>query len=118
MREGPLAALFRKTTEDTGDGGPSHAGDGSELEAGGEPESGAQRPDEHRALPAVEDDRPQAPVRAPAAVSVARAGEPEREPAGESESEPRWSEVPSPQERLRQAFSADIPANMLERPAE
>ncbi len=118
MREGPLAALFRKTTEDTGDGGPSHAGDGSEREAGGEPESGAQRPDEHRALPAVEDDRPQAPVRAPAAVSVSRAGEPEREPAGESESEPRWSEVPSPQERLRQAFSADIPANMLERPAE
>ncbi|MDQ2760063.1 MAG: cell division protein FtsZ [Actinomycetota bacterium] len=57
-------------------------------------------------------------MRAPAAVSVSRAGEPECEPAGESESEPRWSEVPSPQERLRQAFSADIPANMLERPAE
>src|SRR5437763_4026802 len=69
MREGPLAALFRKTAEDT--------------------------PREERA----EEQKP---------------------PEGQSQApEPEQPErhVPSPQERLRHAFSADIPENVMERPA-
>ena len=69
MREGPLAALFRKTTEDPA-------------------------PD----LPAADPPAPPAPEPAPDT-----AAEPEHQP-------------PSPQERLRHAFSADLPDNVLERP--
>jgi cell division protein FtsZ len=74
MREGPLAALFRKTAEDTGQ--PGAAPGGPPTGPGSEPiaaEAAAQEP--------------------PA--------EPERR-------------IPSPQERLRHAFSADIPENVLE----
>jgi cell division protein FtsZ len=76
MREGPLAALFRRTTEETG-------GD----------------------LPAADAPEPRGSERAPdtAPAPVARESEPPR--------------PPSPQERLRHAFSSDIPENVLERPA-
>ncbi|MCW3063452.1 MAG: cell division protein FtsZ, partial [Solirubrobacterales bacterium] len=65
MREGPLAALFRKTDED---------------------DAAAKAPE------------PKPPADA----------------AGH-EDEPR---IPSPQERLRHAFSADIPENLMERTPE
>jgi cell division protein FtsZ len=74
MREGPLAALFRKTAED--------------LESGGH--TAAAVPPEA----SVAEERP---IALP---------EPEVE-------EPR---IPLPHERLRHAFSADIPENVLERP--
>jgi cell division protein FtsZ len=86
MREGPLAALFRKTTED--------------LEG---------RTDD----PA----RPSAPPASPRPTSepVAEAEPPAPPVAPEPEVEqPR---IPLPHERLRHAFSADIPENVLERPA-
>ncbi len=74
MREGPLAALFRKTTED----------------------------------PATEQKRERKP-------------EPEQQPEADApaSSQPVAEErrIPSPQERLRQAFSADIPESILARPA-
>jgi cell division protein FtsZ len=75
MREGPLAALFRKTETEG-------------LEA---PQSAAPPP---------------APEPAPA-------------PAPAPEPEPRAQEprVPTPQERLRHAFSSDLPENMLAPPA-
>ena len=76
MREGPLAALFRKTTED-----PAHE---QERERQPEPE---RRPDPE--------------------------GTGSPEPASEAVEERR---IPSPQERLRHAFSADIPESLLERP--
>src|SRR5579859_2195792 len=93
MREGPLAALFRKTSED--------------------PE----------AKPAPEAPPPQEPA-APAASAPATRERPERRqhphPSLESPSAPEPPEpprhVPSPQERLRNAFSSDIPENVLERP--
>jgi len=66
MREGPLADLFRKTTEDT------------------------------------------APAPAPAQP------EPASEPPEAAAPEPEARHVASPQERLRHAFSADIPENILE----
>jgi cell division protein FtsZ len=78
MREGPLAALFRKTAED--------------VEPKPEPEAPA--PPAHARV-----------NEAPAAQALPP--EPEVE-------EPR---IPLPHERLRHAFSADIPENMLERPA-
>ncbi len=77
MREGPLAALFRKTSEDT-EGQP--------------------------ALPAPE---PEAPPEFDPAASAA---------ASEADELPGAASVPSPQERLRQVFSADIPENFMERP--
>jgi cell division protein FtsZ len=77
MREGPLADLFRKTTED-------HPPRSEEQT----PESPAQRSMPH---PSLEADA-HAPVPGPAD-----------------------REIPSPQQRLRQAFSADIPENVLER---
>jgi len=88
MREGPLAALFRKTAQDVDDG------------------SGAQ------------ERAPVAPGAPESAASEERDGPPAEEPASppavpEVDEEPR---IPLPHERLRHAFSADIPENLLERP--
>jgi cell division protein FtsZ len=92
MREGPLAALFRKTAEDTAPGaGPAHT---------------SEQDDEQRALPLSDAEAAQP--------------EPEPEPEGEVEKEldePEPHHVASPQERLRHVFSSDIPENILERPA-
>src|SRR5688572_1316298 len=82
MREGPLAALFRKTeTEGLEDG------DGAQAQGGRDP------------LPRAEE-RPAAPAPAPR--------------AQESAPEPR---VPTPQERLRHAFSSDLPENVMSPPS-
>ena len=87
MREGPLAALFRKTAQDVDDG----------------PEGGERAP----APPAPETAAPSSePPAAPADPAAAAA------PARPAIEEPR---IPLPHERLRHAFSADIPENMLER---
>jgi len=83
MREGPLAALFRKTAED--------------VEP--KPEPAAPAPAQPASPVSEEPADPPAPPTPP---------EPEVE-------EPR---IPLPHERLRHAFSADIPENMLERPLE
>jgi cell division protein FtsZ len=81
MREGPLAALFRKTEEDA-------------------PKAKAEAP--HPSLASEEAAAPAAS--APAAPApAAPAAEPEREVT-----------IPTPQERLRHAFSSDIPENILE----
>jgi cell division protein FtsZ len=77
MREGPLAALFRKTTEDA-------------------PEQGKVPAKKRGDVP---------PAQTPAARRT--------EPVPEQES---GAEIPSPQERLRQAFAADIPASLLDPP--
>ena len=77
MREGPLAALFRKTAEDA-------------------PET-AEKPARKRA------EAP--PAQTPAA---RKAGPPPQEPVE--------TRIPSPQERLRQAFSTDIPQSLLDPP--
>ncbi len=87
MREGPLAALFRKTTEDSG-----------------EPEAPPAKPTRRRASTPPEAPRKRQPSRATPAARAAAAPEP---PA---------AEIPSPQERLRHAFSADIPHSLLDPP--
>jgi cell division protein FtsZ len=94
MREGPLAALFRKTAQDVDD---SHA-------PADRPASGSPAPAD---APAA-SERPAAPGGTAGAAAPAKRSEPE------VEDEPR---IPLPHERLRHAFSADIPDNVLERPS-
>jgi cell division protein FtsZ len=97
MREGPLAALFRKTAEDTS--GEQQQPPSDPPAANAPPAEGIERaPDTARA---PEGERPAHPsLGAPTATPPAEA--------------PR---VPTPQERLRHAFSADIPENVMDRPA-
>ena len=80
MREGPLAALFRKTTEEP----PPEAAEKGRAD---EPKRRTAR-----------QSKPAAP--------------PEREQPAPEEAAPH---VPTPQERLRHAFAADIPHNLLDR---
>jgi cell division protein FtsZ len=95
MREGPLAALFRKTELD-----------------GDQPDASAET-----ARPAV-----------PKPASKAAASQPPRHPresglphpalsASEPDAVTEESRVPSPRERLRHAFSSEIPENVMERGA-
>src|SRR5205823_11740249 len=91
MREGPLAALFRKTAEDTAPGAP-----GTRDADAPAPEQAAVE-QEHTEEPAA----PSAPEHVSAPEPVSAFEEPEPEPHS----------VPSPQERLRHVFSADIPEN-------
>ena len=90
MREGPLAALFRKTDE-------------------GEEES--PKPDApEQALPSApaadERELPHPALSPPRTPAAARAQDEAEEP-----------HVRTPRERLRQAFSSEIPESMMERPA-
>jgi cell division protein FtsZ len=91
MREGPLAALFRKTEQEN-----------RAARAPAEPREAAQAPEaaaEELEKPLPRDPEP-------------RTGDaPDREPA-EAEAP---SGVPTPQERLRAAFSLELPEDMLER---
>jgi cell division protein FtsZ len=124
MREGPLAALFRKTAEESdaasgpGDSAPAEA----PVEAGVEP----------RAQPAAAESRAPEPPDRPEVHERSKPFErsepserseprlrPERPARRDSPVHPDPSEHPvrSPQERLRHAFSADIPQNVLEAPA-
>jgi cell division protein FtsZ len=102
MREGPLAALFRKTEEDA-------------RQAVAEKDVAAA--DHAAAAPAA---APEPPLHAPEPLSVEEI--PPREVphpslAGPSapivEDEPQ---IPSPQDRLRAAFSSELPENLMERP--
>jgi cell division protein FtsZ len=105
MREGPLAALFRGTAE---------------LEA----EEKAEKEETQRR----QTERRETEARATQAWRDAREPEPEPEeeprgyeppPARPRTTEPVAEEprVPSPQERLRAAFSSDIPENVMAPPA-
>src|SRR3954471_15853490 len=137
MREGPLAALFRRTDDAAADAEAA----GRAAEEAMAPAARPQDPrttraaagrDETPSPDAVADD-----VRAPRRRSVPRedaaalpepttdAGERAARArdyphpglgAGEAPDEPE-RRVPTPQERLRHAFSADLPEDILERPA-
>src|SRR6476659_6900755 len=101
MREGPLSALFRKTEEDG-------------LEPSQE-QTPAPAPEQHVPAPATpaarrRDPEPPAHPRETGYPHPSLAADPP--PA-----EPDRSRVPTPQERLRHAFSTDIPEDIMERPA-
>jgi cell division protein FtsZ len=87
MREGPLAALFRKTAQDVDDRSEAQP-------PAPEPASASEE------LAAAEPE----PLAAP-------------EPLAPLEPEVEEPRIPLPHERLRHAFSADIPDNVLDRPA-
>jgi cell division protein FtsZ len=90
MREGPLAALFRKTEELEGEAERAEAPKKArEHPPEAEPRAPrAQRAKSSRPHPALEDAPP---------------------PAAEEE-----AHVPSPQERLRHAFSSELPQDLME----
>jgi cell division protein FtsZ len=120
MREGPLAALFRKTEEEGLHGqGASASGDPSR------PAEASQQPEQPKTGLPIPDQSPERRIepsspagRAPAdrerldqlrpAPPSARVSPAPSEPAFEPE-------VRTPEERLRRVFSVDIPENMMER---
>ncbi|MEA2444698.1 MAG: cell division protein FtsZ [Thermoleophilales bacterium] len=110
MREGPLAALFRKTEEE-GLHGSEQKPEPAEPP---QPQTGLPIPDQSRG-------------RVEPASSAGRVTEPERldqlRPAPPSARAPITPEVEeprvrTPEERLRKVFSSDIPENIMERPSE
>ena len=94
MREGPLAALFSKTEE----------------EQAKEPEKPSAKTPEEPSAKAPEEEQPEAVEEQPQTVAKAAEAEVVQE-------EEETTTVPSPRERLRNVFSAEIPANMMEKPA-
>jgi len=100
MREGPLAALFRRTDED----GPEEQ---SPVALRADEQSGRPATGSPVAEPTVARERP-APVEQRASLE---------RPAPVEPPELEWEApaVPSSRERLRHAFSADIPENILDR---
>src|SRR3954454_9813136 len=107
MREGPLAALFRRTEEEGLDG------------EGRPPETPADEATGHR--PQATDPEPKRKELRPAPPSA-------RGPEGLKRAdglhgvedrvveEPAPRHIPTPEERLRHVFSSDIPENILDRP--
>jgi cell division protein FtsZ len=102
MREGPLAALFRKTEDLEKDArsaaAPAELGQDAAVDAGEQPSATAAGP---------QPTAPETPTR--------EAPHPSLRTPAEQEPDTR---VPSPQERLRHAFSSEIPGSVLDRPAE
>ncbi len=98
MREGPLAALFRKTGPE-----PPAKADPKQAE---QPEVAASR-----GGPGREERQPRQRAAAKQAQTQARSA-----PQKPAATRPEQPAPPSHQERLRNAFSADIPENILDRP--
>jgi cell division protein FtsZ len=130
MREGPLAQLFRKTEEEgeepreeprreeprreepragrpLPEGGPSPQITREQRSAGDQPET-------------PEPERPAMELTEAAKRAQRRAEERARRREQEATQEPwsRYEGIPSPEERLRTVFSADIPENIMERAPE
>jgi cell division protein FtsZ len=104
MREGPLAALFRKTEEQ----------DASEQDKAAAGASSPTTPDTP-ARPASEAKPRQPELREQPAARETSLPHPALSASPEVREEP--VRIPSPQERLRHAFSSEIPENVLESPA-
>jgi len=119
MREGPLAALFRKTEDLEKDPKPAAL----------EPDDGASGARERASAPAAESSPAAArgEAQAPASEAARQREAPHpslRSPADRESNrssigpqEPA-SQAPSPRERLRHAFSSEIPDSVMDRPAE
>jgi cell division protein FtsZ len=128
MREGPLADLFRKTAADTSGTPESEQPARGKQRERAEPaqEKVPEAPPAETPQPAAAEPPP-APPAQPRETQAPQAATPpatERRrrfhPSFDSPAppeEPEERHVPSPQERLRQAFSADIPENVLDAPA-
>ncbi|MEA2401875.1 MAG: hypothetical protein QOK00_2278, partial [Thermoleophilaceae bacterium] len=120
MREGPLAQLFRKTEDDA-----TPEASSPESQAPSEPRTGRPLPEDGpspqatRQVPepqAQEEHSEDRSFEQRATEAARRAEERARRREEESHRERGWSRyegVPSPEERLRSVFSADIPENIL-----
>ena len=116
MREGPLAKLFRQTEEPDAPEAGDVRRDADEVrrEAVERPERRELRPPE----PREPEPRPrESQQREPEPRERERPREPAWEPREERQSpaRSRYEGIPTPEERLRSVFSADIPENMLDR---
>ena len=105
MREGPLAALFSRTDDEAGEPVEPSAVEG---EASAEERRAPERPATDELRPAPPSARGQAPPAPVSEIRVRRA----REDEAKDEPRPRSAE-----ERLRAVFSADVPEDILQRPA-
>jgi cell division protein FtsZ len=126
MREGPLAQLFRKTEDeaDTPGDEPRREEPRRDEKPRQEPRGGRPLP-EGGPSPQITRQRPEPAPRSMELTEAAkraqqRADERARRREQEAGQEPwsRYEGVPSPEERLRSVFSADIPENILERAPE
>jgi cell division protein FtsZ len=142
MREGPLAALFRRTEDDAPEGAdPGASSPAPEQPGPSEPSASQSSATPPPATPAAQERR--APARrervreAPPRERRDREASAPQRPEPEAAAHPRETgyphpslgaspepvpfeepRVPSPQERLRHAFSSDIPEDIMEAPAE
>ena len=105
MREGPLAALFRKTEEPDPSPEPDAASAPKSTKAPGKPKATASTP----AQPHEKS------VPHPALSGEPTPAEPTSEREHEQEDQAR---VATPMERLRHAFSSEIPSDVIERPSD
>ncbi len=126
MREGPLAALFRKTEEDGLEAeGEAAAGavEGAATETSGPTAEAAMTAESETVVTRAAGPEAAAPMAAesesaaPVASERAAAGSEQKQLDTGVEAEEDAPRVPSPRERLRNVFSSEIPANMMERPA-
>ncbi len=100
MREGPLAALFRKTEELEKDA-PAEQGSVPETPAGASERSAA-------------DESMLTPTSAPTSAPAAQPSVPHPSLGAPQQEEREAPSVPSPQERLRHVFSSEIPDNAMD----
>ena len=119
MREGPLAALFRKTEEAEDAGAQSGAPEQPQVEPREKPAAARAE-----AAPPARAPRQQREHRVerreePPPVHPRESGlpHPALEPSTPAAQRPEQPRVPTPQERLRHAFSSEIPENVMERAA-
>jgi cell division protein FtsZ len=113
MREGPLAALFRKTEDlKKGAGAEQDAAPGAATQApAAEPTAQASAPQPPvTTTPADQAEPASARTEAPRDSGVPH---PSLSPNLDADDRPR---VPTPQERLRHAFSSEIPESLMDRP--
>ncbi len=123
MREGPLAALFRKTEDLEKDPAEQPSAPEAATPAGA---------DEPTARAASSQSSAETPNDAPAPARATEASQPEDSSSAEAEQrrgasvphpslDPALDEsrprIPTPQERLRHAFSSEIPENLMDAPA-
>jgi cell division protein FtsZ len=111
MREGPLAALFRKTEEMEKDESVEQSATDAATPAGAvEPASeaavsvGAAEPASATSSPGPQAQHPR------------ESGVPHPSLRPSIDEDQEAARIPSPQERLRHAFSSEIPENLMDRP--
>src|SRR4051812_15340379 len=116
MREGPLAALFRKTEDEGLEERPAQPAAKEEEAKRPERSEFGQTPEPRGGMPIPAPDHSQEPLDpADQRLEELRPAPPSARPAQpEPQVEEEERRVRSPEERLRQVFSHDIPENIME----